>query len=500
MITVIGLDGSPLSPEAAKTIAAASLVVGGRRHLSAAGQSPAGPAAAGPAAPGPAAQLMAGPRTVTLGPLQPALDALAAHEGDAVVLASGDPGFFGIVRALRERGLACAVWPAVSSVALAFARAGLPWDDAVVVSAHGRDLRRAVNMCRAHPKVAVLTAPGQGPAEVGAALAGWPRRLLVAEALGTPEERITECFPADAAERDWTDPNVVLVLAGEAEAPPTADAPPPADGTAPADSPNVIMRSLWPEQQQSHDHEAGHRTGPPRNPLSHASHRMGWRWPRSAPDADDAGWALPEEAFEHRDSMLTKAEVRAVALARLGPRPGLLVWDVGAGSGSVGVECARLGAAVIAVDCDPAQCARVASNAARHQVDIRVISGAAPEALNGLPDPDAVFIGGGGTDVVSAVAARRPARIVVALAAVERAGPVCDVLDAAGYLADGTLLQSSRLARLPDGTHRLAATNPVFLLWSTTTNHDRGQLGRQVTQTDHDHGSHQPREPEQWGG
>jgi precorrin-6B C5,15-methyltransferase / cobalt-precorrin-6B C5,C15-methyltransferase len=326
-------------------------------------------------------------------------------------------------------------------------------------------------VCRAHPKVAVLTAPGQGPAEVGAALAGWPRRLLVAEALGTPEERITECFPADAAERDWTDPNIVLVLAGQAE----AEAPPTADGTAPADSTNVIMGSLWPEQQQSHDHEAGHRTGPPRNPLSHASHRMGWCWPRSAPDAGDAGWALPEEAFEHRDSMLTKAEVRALALARLGPRPGLLVWDVGAGSGSVGVECARLGAAVIAVDRDPAQCARVASNAARHQVDIRIISGAAPEALNGLPDPDAVFIGGGGTDVVSAVAARRPARIVVALAAVERAGPVCDVLDAAGYLANGTLLQSSRLARLPDGTHRLAATNPVFLLWSTTTNHDRGQ-------------------------
>jgi precorrin-6B C5,15-methyltransferase / cobalt-precorrin-6B C5,C15-methyltransferase len=449
MITVIGLDGSPLSPEAAKAIAAASLVVGGRRHLAAAGLPPAGPAAAGPAAAGPAApgsagQLMARPRIVTLGPLEPALDALAAHEGDAVVLASGDPGFFGIVRALRERGLACVVWPAASSVALAFARAGLPWDDAVVVSAHGRDLGRAVNVCRAHPKVAVLTAPGQGPAEVGAALAGWSRRLLVAEALGTPEERITECSPADAAERDWTDPNLVLVLAGE----------------------------------------AGHPAGFPRNHLSHASHGMGWCWPGWcwpgwcwpgwAGEGQDPGWALAEEAFEHRDSMVTKAEVRALALARLGPRPGLLVWDVGAGSGSVGVECARLGAAVIAVDRDPAQCARVTSNAARHQVDVRVVSRAAPGALNGLPDPDAVFVGGGGTDVVSAVAARRPARIVVALAAVERAGPVCDVLAAAGYPADGTLLQSSRLARLPDGTHRLAATNPVLLLWSTT-NHDRGQ-------------------------
>jgi precorrin-6Y C5,15-methyltransferase (decarboxylating) CbiT subunit len=112
--------------------------------------------------------------------------------------------------------------------------------------------------------------------------------------------------------------------------------------------------------------------------------------------------------------MVTKAEVRALALARLGPRPGVLVWDVGAGSGSVAVECARLGAAVIAVDRDPAQCARVATNADRHQVGIRVVSGAAPQVLDGLPDPDAVFVGGGGTDVVRAVAARRPARIVVA--------------------------------------------------------------------------------------
>jgi precorrin-6B C5,15-methyltransferase / cobalt-precorrin-6B C5,C15-methyltransferase len=447
MITVIGLDGSPLSPEAAKVIAAASLVVGGRRHLTAVGLAAGLPAA------GSAGRRSDAPRTVTLGPLPPALDALAAHDGDAVVLASGDPGFFGIVRALRERGLDCTVWPAVSSVALAFARAGLPWDDAVVVSAHGRDLRRAVNVCRAHPKVAVLTAPGQGPAEIGAALAGWPRRLLIAEALGTPDERITECHPAAAAARDWTDPNVVLVLVdGPATPTPTKDQ-------------DVIVTLVPEDSHLSQDHEEGRPGGLLRNPLSHAGTGMGWCWPGRANDARDAGWALPEEAFEHRDSMVTKAEVRALALARLGPRPGKLVWDVGAGSGSVGVECARLGAAVIAVERDPAQCARVASNATHHQVDVQVVCGAAPEALDGLPGPDAAFIGGGGTDVVRAVAARRPARIVVALAAVERAGPVCDVLADAGYRADGTLLQSSRLTRLPDGTHRLAAANPVFLLW-----------------------------------
>jgi precorrin-6Y C5,15-methyltransferase (decarboxylating) len=72
-----------------------------------------------------------------------------------------------------------------------------------------------------------------------------------------------------------------------------------------------------------------------------------------------AGWALDEAEFSHRDGMITKSEVRALVLARLAPGPGRLVWDLGSGSGSVGVECARLGAAVVAVERDPAQCARL---------------------------------------------------------------------------------------------------------------------------------------------
>ena len=393
MITVVGLDGSRLTGEAADAVAAASLVVGGRRQLA-------------------AVSLPAGTPTMPLGPLAPALEALAAHRaGHAVVLASGDPGFFGILRSLRERGLECTVLPAVSSVSLAFARAMIPWDDAQVVSAHGRDPRHAVNVCRAHPKVAVLTGPKCGPADVGAALDGWQRRFVVAEHLGTPDERITECSPADAVTRSWEDPNVILVL---------ADAP--------------------------------------------ASGGPGLSWPPACvPD----GWALAEDSFDQRDAVITKAEVRAIALARLAPGPGRLIWDVGAGTGAVGIECARFGAAVIAVERDSRRSERVRANAGRHGTDLRLVTGEAPAVLDGLPQPDAVFVGGGGPNVVNAVAARHPGRIVVPLAAVERTGPVAASLTAAGYVVDGALIHAARLVPLPGGVHRLGPINPVFVLWGS---------------------------------
>jgi precorrin-6Y C5,15-methyltransferase (decarboxylating) len=436
MITVVGLDGSALGSRAEARLCSATLVVGGRRHL----------AVAPPQA-----------RTVVLGELAAALETLAAHDGDAVVLASGDPGFFGIVRALRERGLKFTVLPAVSSVALAFARAGLSWDDAVVVSAHGRDPRPAVNVCRACPKVAVLTGPGCGPAEIGAALDGWDRRLIVAEHLGSDAERLTECAPGDAAARTWADPNVVLVLG------------PP---RAPGKGMNATFVTKDADERHT-DHEpqragAGGHTGA--GAAAGAGVRgagvTGAGWLAGGHGAP-AGWALAEEEFDSRDAVMTKAEVRALALARLGPGPGMLMWDVGAGSGSVGIECARFGAAVIAVERDAVRCERIRANASRHGTDVRIVPGEAPAALQNLPDPDVVFVGGGGTTVIEAATARRPARIVVALAAVERAGPAREALAAAGYATGGALVQAARLAPLPGDVHRLAATNPVFLVWGT---------------------------------
>ena len=413
MITVIGVGLSPLPEQARDRLAEAALVVGSARQLAVAERTV------------PRSQDGPERRSFELGgDLGPALNVIAASSGPVVVLASGDPGFFGIVRTLAEQfgRRRLEVIPGVSAVATAFAKAGLPWDDALVVSAHGRDPGPAINACLAHPKVAVLTAPGFGPAELAAVLRGHPRRLLVAERLGEPDERVVEGDPAEIAGRRWADPNVVVVFD---EAAAVGD--------------------------------------------------KGRAWPaRRTPTR----WALPEEAFGHRAAtstadepapwagMVTKAEVRALALARLGPGPGDLVWDIGAGSGSVAVECARLGAAVIAVERDPAARDLVVANAKRHRVTVAVVAGTAPGVLEALPDPDVVFVGGSGGDLESMlklVAGRARRAVVVALAGMERVVPAGRVLAGGGLAVDTVLVQTARLRGLGE-LHRLVPTNPVFLV------------------------------------
>ncbi len=388
-VTVIGCDGGPPRPDAAAVIGSAAMVAGAGRLLA-------------------VAEVPAGVERVQITRLDDALDQICRAAGPVAVLASGDPGFFGIVRSLRARGIRPRVIPAVSSVALAFARLGLDWDDALVLSAHGRSPRPVAAAALAHPKVAILTAPGGSAAELASALLAAGRRVYVAERLGEPAERVAELAAATAGR--LADPNVLVAVDPAA---------------APAAQPGWL---------------AGHR---------------------GAPDA----WALPEESFAHRDSMITKAEVRAVVLARLGPGLGRRVWDMGAGSGSVAVECARFGASVIAIEDDPGQCSRIEQNAAAHGVTVRIAAGRAPAILAGLPAPDAVFAGGGDDAALdAALRLGQPDRAVVALASVDRVRAVSELLAGHDYQVSGVQLQASRLASLPGGSLRLAAANPVFVL------------------------------------
>ncbi|MCU1462720.1 MAG: cbiE [Acidimicrobiales bacterium] len=370
-ITVIGLPAAgPVPP--------ADLYVGGRRQLE--GRSP----------------------SLTVGAdIGGVLDAIAGTPGSVCVLASGDPGFFGIVRALAERFGAdlLDVHPAPSSVSLAFARLGLPWDDAVVVSAHGRPLGDAARAVLTAAKAAVLVSPDAPPEALGKellALGGRGRQVAVCSRLGLAGEAVARTDLDGLAAGTWDPLSVVVLLAP--------------GGTVAA--------------------------------------------------APTLAWGRPVSAFAHRDGMITKAEVRAVALGKLAlPATGVL-WDVGAGSGSVAVECADLapGLRVIAIDRDTTL---LAANVAEHAPSVEVVDGDAPGAFAGLPDPDRVFVGGGGIDVLDAVIGRlRPGGVVVATyAALDRAAAAAERL--------GSLVQVgvSHGSRLPDGGWRLAADNPVFVAW-----------------------------------
>jgi len=350
-------------------------------------------------------------RTITLGgDLGPALHEIAAalSDGERIcVLASGDPGWFGIVRALGQRfgPATLRVHPAPSAVSLAFGRLGLAWDDAVVVSAHGRPAGDAARLAACRPKVAVLTGPHAPAAQIGrllTELGAVHEHVAVCERLGTATERVTRTDLGGLSAGRWDDLAVVALWSGTGVA-----------------------------------------------------------------EGKSLAWGCPEDIYAHRGSMITKSEVRAAVLGRLDlPPPGFSVlWDLGAGSGSVAVECARLAPwmDVVAVDRDPDAAAHCRANAVTHRVAVRVIEADAMSCLERLPDPDRVFVGGGGTDVLGAALERlRPGGTIVATyAAIDRASAAADLL---GHLSQ---VQANRGHRLPDGGWRLEAANPTFICWGS---------------------------------
>lgn len=398
VVDVVGVVGGEVfGPSARAAIERADVLVGSGRHLVHFASAPA-------------------PDRVELtGALGPLIDRIAGlrAEGRAVcVLASGDPGFFGIGRVLAARlgtgGVA--IHPAPSSVSLAFAAAGMTWDDATVVSAHGRDLAPAAAIAAeasaGGAKVAVLTSPANPPETVGAALlaAGCGRhRVVVAARLGEPDERIEHTDLPGLAGGCFDPMSVVIVVPD----PPAA----------------VEIAS----------------TGP------------------------GISWGRDEGELAHRHGMITKSEVRAIVLAKLAlPRDGVL-WDIGAGSGSVGVEAATIagGLRVWAVERNADDALNITANAAAAAVHVEVIVGDAPTVLAQLPDPDRAFVGGGGIDVVRACWDRLApgARLVATFVVLEHAMAVRQLL--------GDMIQVHIDRCVPIGTSgvRLEPLNPVFVCW-----------------------------------
>lgn len=319
-IVGIGEDGlASLGAEATRAIAQADLFIGGARHLAMLGDDPR-------------------PRLPWQIPLDLTIEHLAGlRDRRVVVLASGDPLWFGIARRLVARfgEDAIIVVPHLASMQLACARLRWSLAEAEVVTIHGRPIARLIRWFQPGRRLVILCADGGCPARIADLLAehGFgTARLRVLEHLGGTEECIYDLPLEQVQGRRFRDLVVVAV-----EIP----------------SCTKQVRSLVP--------------------------------------------GLPDDAFLH-DGQLTKREIRAATLAKLAPLPGERLWDVGAGSGSIGIEWLRAqpGTKAVAIERHLERVARIRANAQRLGTpELLVVEGSAPEALEGLPPPDAIFLGGG---------------------------------------------------------------------------------------------------------
>jgi precorrin-6Y C5,15-methyltransferase (decarboxylating) len=306
-----------------------------------------------------AAPLIRGASRPWPSPFEGAIQDVLAHRGrDVCVLASGDPFVYGVgsvlLRHIDPREMVAV--PAPSTFSLAAARLGWALPETIQLSLHGRSLDLVRPHLQPGARVLALTSDGEGPATLARLLAdaGFGRsRLTVLEALGGPRERIRA---ATAAAFDLGDVDPLNAVALEVEASPGA---------------RLLARAA----------------------------------------------GLPDALFEH-DGQITKREIRAITLAALSPRRGELLWDVGAGAGSVAIEwmLADPSMRAVAIEARSDRAARIRRNAAAFGVPgLEVVEGAAPAALEGLAQPDAVFIGGGATIVLDAAvrALRAGGRLVV---------------------------------------------------------------------------------------
>ena len=267
-------------------------------------------------------------------PLLPALDELLGeHAGRRLgVLASGDPLLSGIGTTLVKRFADVRIVPGVSSVTLARARLGWSAEETEVISVVGRNAHRVARVLTPGARLLVLSSDASSPARIA--------ELLVAHGFGDSAMTVLSQLGGPGEE----------IVRGTAR-----------EWSAEVDPLNIVAV------------ECAGGPGLPTVP------------------------GLPDDAFEH-DGQLTKRDLRAVALARLAPMPGELLWDVGAGAGSVAIEWSRAHPSnrAIAVERSAERAARIGRNADRLGVpELRVVAGSAPEVLDGLPAPDAVFLGGG---------------------------------------------------------------------------------------------------------
>jgi precorrin-6Y C5,15-methyltransferase (decarboxylating) len=393
---VIGLSGGGAESLPEKLLArinTADLLAGGRRHLS---YFPD----------------FSGEKLVIAAEVEPVIQrlqqALDATE-QVVVLASGDPLWYGIGATLRHYfpAEALEIIPAATAFQLAFAALAEPWTDAALLSAHSRPLPAVVSSALAAPKAAILTDNHHTPLVVAQALreAGLPpdSPCAICENLGSAEQRIVHTTLGCVGEETYAPLNVFVIWKGAEE----TSLPPPC---------------------------------PP---------------------------GLLDDSFSTSGGQITKREMRLLALAELALQPGQVLWDIGAGSGSISIEAARAQPAVtiFAVEKRAEMYEHFQENLRRFPApNVHSSLGVAPEATLDWPDPQAVFIGGSGqklAEIIPAVQQRLPlgGRLVINLATLENLQIIRTWLPDARV----TQVQINRGVPILDML-RFEALNPIFMV------------------------------------
>ena len=349
----------------------------------------------------------------------PHITELIAHEMTSrriVVLASGDPLYYGIgAYLIRKLGRdRVRVWPNINSVAAAAARVGKPWQNTTVVSLHGRDQdHRLRKALNQGADLAVFTDARHSP--------GWLAELVLNSGHGEAHMCVLERMGYPEERVRWFDPQQVM---GEK-----------------FQEPNLVLI------------ETGGR-----------------------PIGERPYLGIPENDLDHESGLITKSEVRAVALAKLRLKAQMVFWDLGAGSGAVAIEACRLmpGGQVFAVEKNRQRADQIRSNRLRFGASaIQLIEAELPAGLEGLPAPDRVFIGGGGKDLAATIEAAA-ARLkndgvmvinTVLLGSLETA---LATMKRQGLATDVTQVQISRSRPMPNG-ERMAALNPVWIVRGSAT-------------------------------
>jgi precorrin-6Y C5,15-methyltransferase (decarboxylating) len=330
-----------------------------------------------------------------------------------VVLASGDPLFYGIgarmAGALGARRVR--IYPNISSVAAAFARIKEPWNDAAIISLHGRKNEdKLFSALESENKIAVFTDPKKNPAWLAARLIEKELsnfKMCVLEALGSDSERFDWYTLPKAAKMKFAEPNMV-----------------------------VLKRS------------------PLKIKSTHQIH----------PGA-------PDNWYDHPGGLITKSEIRAITLSKLRLAPDHTLWDLGAGSGSISIEASRFikKGKIFAVEKNSDRIENIKNNRKRFKVrNLKIVHAVLPAGLSGLARPDRIFIGGGGKDLKTIVTAaakclKPGGRIVINTVLIPNLQAVMAALDRLKFETEVIQVQINRSRQMP-WAERFEAQNPVWIV------------------------------------